>query len=109
MPTHKLSFVPHQSELGGAEKYLKKAFVQEDYKSYWISIDALIENLGDIECGTVFTGVKLPAKFNFDKRYTVEDIPKEWWKLMKFPPKVERAMKAFWKKHPTGEIEWTWS
>jgi hypothetical protein len=107
MPTHKLSFTPDESNLPKAAKsFLEQGFMQEDYKSYWIDIEVLID---DLACETIFTGVKLPEKFNFDKQFKVTDIPKEWWRLMKFPPKVERAMKAFWKKHPSGEIEWTWS
>jgi hypothetical protein len=105
MAIRKLSFNPEElSET--AKSYLEQHFMQEDYKSYWIGIESLIDELGSTT--PIFTGVELPKKFDFDKRFTLADVPKEWWKLMKFSPKVERAMKAFWKKHPTGEVEWSW-
>jgi hypothetical protein len=107
-PTHKLSFVPSEPDLSKtAKSFLEKRFVQEDYKSYWIDIASLFDDLGGCDGNTIFTGVKLPKKFNMNK-LTVADIPKEWWKLMAFSPKVEKAIKAFWKKHPEGEVEWKW-
>ena len=109
MSTHKLSFIPSEPDLSDTAKgYLEKRFMREDYESYWLSIESLIEDLGGCDGTTIFGDVKLPEKFNFNKKLKVADIPKEWWKLIAFPPKVERAMKAFWKKHPMGEVEWTW-
>ena len=79
--------------------------MQEDYKSFWCDIASILDDL----CGTdtIFVGVKAPAKVNW-KSPRLGALPKEWWKAMQFPPKTERAMKAFWKKHPGGEVKWEW-
>jgi hypothetical protein len=91
-----------------AKSFLEQRFMEEDYESMWCSIESILEEIANCD-GTIFTGVALPEKFNWNrKRYTLADIPKEWWKLMKFGMSVERKMKAFWKKHPDGEIRWGW-
>ena len=104
MPTHVLKFTPNELSKT-AEFFLSQRFMQEDYESYWCSINGLLEA---IEEGDLFTGVALPEGFNWKKKSNLTGIPKSWWTLMAFPKKVERAMKAFWKKNPEGEIEWKW-
>jgi hypothetical protein len=103
MPTLKLTFTP--SELtDDARAYLEQRFMQEDYESMWLSIDSLLEELAD----DWMEGLTIDAStINWEKT-SLKDIPKAWWKRMAFSPKMERAIKAFWKKHPTGEIEWSW-
>ena len=34
------------------------------------------------------------------------DIPPSWWKVMRLLPEMEKAIKKFWKKNPSGYIEW---
>lgn len=104
MPTAVLKFTPKEVS-PSAKKQLELHFMQEDFESYWLSINAILDEIAD----DGVTGVTLPPKFNFDKkRYRVDDIPKLWWTVMAFPPKIERAMKTFWKKNPLGEVIWEW-
>lgn len=104
MPKPALIFTPADVS-PQAKAYLEMHLMQEDYKSYWCDIDTILDLIAQGE----FTGVKLALKFNFNKkRYGLADIPPLWWKVMAFPPKVERAMKKFWKANPTGRIEWKW-
>jgi hypothetical protein len=104
MPTMKLSFVP--TELSAtAKSFLEQRFMQEDYKSYWCSLESVLEDIAQED--TIFTGVKLAGQLNWEK-VSLKDLPAGWWKLMKFSPKVEKAMKAHWKKYPTGHVVWEW-
>jgi hypothetical protein len=36
----------------------------------------------------------------------LKDIPPSWWKVMRLLPEMEKAIKKFWKKNPSGYIEW---
>lgn len=102
-PTPALIFTP--AELTDkARSFLEHGFVTVDFKGYWCDIDSVLDAIAE----DGFTGVKLPAGFNWGKKPLLADLPPIWWKAMGFSPKMERAMKAFWKKHPTGEIKWEW-
>lgn len=105
MPTQVLKFTPDDLS-PTAKSYLERRFMQEDYKSYWCSISSILDDIAEGET-SIFKGLILPEKINW-KRPTIDTLPKGWWKMMAFPPKIARAMKAFWKKHPTGEVEWKW-
>src|SRR5271170_3187927 len=60
MSTHKLSFIPSEPDLSDTAKgYLEKRFMREDYESYWLSIESLIEDLGGCDGTTIFGDVKL--------------------------------------------------
>jgi hypothetical protein len=101
-----LHFTPSATDLSDtARGFLEKRFQQEDYKSYWCDIDSLVDEIFDEY--SIFPGI---AKFMSKRRRkaALEILPKEWWKMMAFPPKVERAIKKFWKEHPTGKVVWEW-
>jgi hypothetical protein len=74
---------------------------QEDYRSYWADITSILDGIA----GDQFPEVSIPDEAAYDKP-VLKDIPAAWWKLMKFSPEMEKAMKKFWKKNPTGSIEW---
>lgn len=74
---------------------------QEDYRSYWANIINVIDGIA----GDQYPGVSLPDEATFTEP-VLKDIPAAWWKLMKFSPEMEKAMKKFWKKHPEDSIEW---
>jgi len=87
-----------------AKNFLGERFMKEDYESIWLSIDALLEELADEWMDDIVVD---PDSIDWDKT-KLSDIPKAWWKKMSFPPKIEKDIKAFWKKNPSGEIEWSW-
>ena len=74
---------------------------QADYRSYWADITSVIDGIA----GDQYPGVSLPDEATFTEP-VLKDIPAAWWKLMKFSPEMEKAMKKFWKKHPEDSIEW---
>jgi hypothetical protein len=74
---------------------------QENYRDFWADISAVLDGIGD----DLFPGVSIPDEATYAEP-VLKDIPVAWWKVMKFPPEMEKAMKKFWKKNPTGSIEW---
>ena len=54
----------------------------------------------------LFPGVTLPDEAVYTE-VALKDIPASWWKAMKFPPDMEKAMRKFWRKNPSGSVEWS--
>ena len=103
MPIKVLKFFPTEiSE--SAKSILGERFMKEDYKSMWLSIDALLEELADEWLSDVIVD---PDSIDWEKT-KLSDIPKAFWTKMALSPKIEKDIKAFWKKNPSGEIEWSW-
>jgi hypothetical protein len=90
MSNYVLKFAIHELPRP-AKKILERGYqIDDDPDHLWIDIGSLEDGIAEGR----FPGVK-----KFDKT---------WWKLMAFSGKMEKEMKAFWKKFPDGEVEWSW-
>jgi hypothetical protein len=103
MPTRKLCYLPSEFP-EHAKQYFRQGFcLEEDEEQFWCDECSIFDGIAE---GT-FPGVTV----KLDKDGCVPDgtsIPAAWWKLMKFPPKMEREMKALFSKYEDSAVEWRW-
>lgn len=84
-----------------AKEILRQGFcIDDDENHLWCSIGDILDNPDHMP--------GISREGDIDENVTLKDLPKAWWMGMNFSPVMAKEMKAFWKKNPKGEIEWTW-
>jgi hypothetical protein len=91
MATRKLAFEVRELSKESRAFLEEHGMMQQDYKSYWMSKDALADD-------------ERPG-VSVDSDDEVQ-ISEEFWEALGLPEVMKNEILAFWTQYPEGEIEW---